>query len=117
MCACELIDEGWSAQLIVQHFILEKQNESFHVKENKKKSNRTMISKDGMGCHLTALEFVAAVWEQNDEWTVEAAQKEQQKFNREVLKSAKVALEVKWKETKAEHEKAVDAWKLECMYL
>ena len=48
---------------------------------------------------------------------MEAAQKEQQKFNREVLKSAKVALEVKWKETKAEHEKAVDAWKLECMYL
>jgi hypothetical protein len=57
---------------------------------------------------------LAAVREQNDEQVAEAIQKEQRKSNREALKSARAALEVRWKETKAEHEKAVDAWKLEC---
>lgn len=53
----------------------------------------------------------------SNEQTAEAAQKEQWKSYREALKSAKAALEVKWKETKVEHEKAVDAWKLECQRL
>ena len=101
-------------QMVVQHAILEKQNESLHAKENRKKANRTMINKDGMGHHLTASEFVAAVREQNDERVAEAIQKEQRKSNREALKSAKATLEVRWKETKAEHKKVVDAWKLEC---
>jgi hypothetical protein len=100
--------------MVVQHAILEKQNESLHAKENRKEADRTMINRDGMGHHLTASEFVAAVQEQNDEWVAEAVQKELWKSNREALKSAKAALEVRWKETKAEHEKAVDAWKLEC---
>jgi len=112
--AHELIDEGQSAQLVVQHAILEKQNESLHAKENKKKADRTMISKDGMGRHLTAAEFVAAVQEQNDERDAEAAQKEQRRSEREALRSTRAALEVKWKETKAEHERAVNAWKSEC---
>jgi hypothetical protein len=51
--AHEMIKQSREATMVVQHLYLAEQNEALEVKEKKKKDDRTILFKKGMGCHLT----------------------------------------------------------------
>jgi hypothetical protein len=63
---------------------------------------------------LTDEQFGQQLQEQNQRKETEAAQKAQRMEGREAQRAVKASLEAEWKETKAKHQQAVEAWKLEC---
>jgi hypothetical protein len=115
--ARELIDERQSAQLVIQHAEMTKLSQSLHEKEKRKKNDRTVLFPGGFGRHLTGDDFTQLLQEQTQRKEDEAAQKAQRIEGREAQRLARVALEAEWKETKAKHQQAVEAWRTSCEQL
>lgn len=113
--ARELMGEHRDA--VVQNVYLLKQNESLKAKETKKKADRTKLTSNGLGRHLTADEFIDMVKEQDEEKRKKAdgKKKKQEAWSR--AKGTKAALEEIWKRMQANHNNAVTEWELECTRL
>ena len=110
----ELIDEGRAAQLLIQNAILVKQNKALHAKENKKDGGRTKLFADGFGRHLTDPELIqTTVMERQKKLELEA-EKAKRKSDREADAIARAEADAQWEKIKADHEKALEEWKLEC---
>lgn len=112
--ARELIDERQSAQLIIQHTELTKLQQSLLEREKKKKNDRSILFPGGLGRHLTGEEFSHLLQEQTERREAEAAEKAKRAEMRESQRVLKAAAEAEWKEMKANYQKAIEAWKMEC---
>jgi hypothetical protein len=112
--AHETMEESREAQIIIQHAYLTKANESLFAKEKKKKEDRVVLFEKGMGRHLTDPQFAELLQKHEREKEEAAANKEQRKAGREAGKAARAALEAGWKAMVANHEKAVEEWKVQC---
>lgn len=97
ICTLQLKEEHANAQLVVQNAHLNKLNQVLHMKENKKKSDHTILFAEGFGRHLTNDESIALVWDQKERREKEAEEPEQRRVARVDWKAAKAALE-EWKE-------------------
>ncbi|KAJ6525317.1 hypothetical protein DFH09DRAFT_936779 [Mycena vulgaris] len=108
------IIEALHATLVIQNLFVEKQSRALNAKETKKKSDRTKLTMDGQGRHLTSDEWIQKTEEAKRLREAEAAAKLQRSKDRDAAKDAKEALEERWKEIKEAHEEAVAAWEDEC---
>jgi crotonobetainyl-CoA:carnitine CoA-transferase CaiB-like acyl-CoA transferase len=115
--AYQLKEKRANAALVVQNAHLNKLNQVLHTKENKKKSNRTMLFAEGFGCHLTNDESIALVKGQRERWEKEAEGLEQRRIERVDQKAARAVIEAEWKEIVQKHDEAVVEWKAECQRL
>jgi hypothetical protein len=88
-----------------------------HEKEKKKKNDCTVLFPGGFGRHLTADEFTQLLQEQSERKEAETAEKAQRTEVRETRRLAKAALEAGWKEMKARHQQALEAWEADCEQL
>lgn len=111
------IIESSHATLVVQNMFVKKQSQALHAKETKKQSKRGKLSMEGRGRHLTSQEWIEKTEEMERLREEEAAAKVQRAADREVAKTAKEALRLKWEEIKADHERAVEDWKSVCQRL
>jgi hypothetical protein len=93
-----LKEERANAQLVVQNAHLNKLNQVLHTKENKKKSDHTILFAEGFGRHLTNDECIALVRDQKERREKDAEELEQRRVARVDWKAAKAALEEEWKE-------------------
>ena len=94
----QLKEERANAQLVVQNAHLNKLNQVLHTKENKKKSDRTILFTEGFGRHLTNDESIALVRDQKERREKEAKEQEQRQVAWVDQQAAKAALEEEWKE-------------------
>ncbi|KAF8201226.1 hypothetical protein K438DRAFT_1582162 [Mycena galopus ATCC 62051] len=108
------IIESSHATIVLQNVFCERQSEALNAKEQKKKTNRVTLSMGGLGRHLTAPEWIAKTEEAQRLRDAENVAKVQRAEDREAARMAKEALEERWKEMKAAHEKAVVTWEAEC---
>jgi hypothetical protein len=69
------MEESHVAQLVVQHVVLTKLNQSLHAKEEKKKDDHTVLFLGSFGRHLTSTEFSQVLAEQNQQREDKEAQK------------------------------------------
>jgi hypothetical protein len=109
----DLMLEGTSAQLVFQNLLLAKLNETLHIKENKKKDDRTILF-EGKAVALTADEFEAKLRMMAQKRAADAAEKEQRAATRATKKDARTALESRWEEMKKAHALEIQAWGSEC---
>ena len=110
----ELIDEGRAAQLLIQNAILVKQNKALHAKENKKAEGRTKLFADGFGRHLTDPELIQTSEMERQKKREREAEKVKRKSDREADAKARADADAQWEKIKADHEKALEEWRLEC---
>ena len=110
----QLKEERANAQLVVQNAHPNKLNQVLHTKENKKKSDRTVLFAEGFGRHLTNDESIALVQGQKERREMEAEELEQRQVARVDRKAARAALEEEWKEIVRKHTEAVLEWNSEC---
>ena len=110
----QLKEEHANAQLVVQNAHLNKLNQVLHTKENKKKSDRTVLFAEGFGRHLTNDESIAIIQGQKERREKEAEELEQRRVARVDRKAARAALEEEWKEIVRKHTEAVLGWNSEC---
>jgi hypothetical protein len=94
----QLKEERANASLVVQNAYLNKLNQVLHTKENKKKSDRTVLFAEGFGRHLTSNESITLVKDQRERREKEAEELEQRRIERVGRKAAKAAIEDEWKE-------------------
>ncbi|KAF8185614.1 hypothetical protein K438DRAFT_1765837 [Mycena galopus ATCC 62051] len=108
------IIESSHATIVLQNVFCERQSEALNAKEQKKKTNHVTLSMGSLGRHLTAPEWIAKTEEAQRLRDAENVAKVQRAEDREAAQMAKEALEERWKEMKAAHEKAVVTWEAEC---
>ena len=113
----ERIEEGNSAQMIIQHLEVTKLTQSLEAKESKKNVERTILFEAGKAVHFTGDDFSGRVAEVKARQEAETAEKNRRKASRLDKKAAKDALELKWKRVCAEHDAAVLDWKSCCEVL
>ncbi|KAF8156974.1 hypothetical protein B0H34DRAFT_634206, partial [Crassisporium funariophilum] len=114
--ARDLIIEGAHAQLVVQNLHLGKTMQALNKRENKKKNDRSLLF-NGKAQVLSSDEFTAQVLAQTSRREEEAATRKKNAEARVAKKSAQDTIENEWKRIKANHEKDVEAWQLECQRL
>jgi hypothetical protein len=114
ICTHELIDEGRAAQLLIQNVILVKQNKALHAKENKKDEGHTKLFADGFGRHLTDPELIQTMAMERQKKLELEAEKAKRKSDREADAKARTEADAQWEKIKADHEKALEGWRLEC---
>jgi hypothetical protein len=78
----QLKEERANAQLVVQKAHLNKLNQVLHTKENKKKSDHTILFAEGFGRHLTNDESIVLVRDQKERREKEAKELEQRRVAR-----------------------------------
>jgi hypothetical protein len=110
----QVMEERTAAQLIIQDSHLNKLNQVLHTRENKKKSDRTILFAEGYGRHLTSEESIGLVRDQKERKEKEAEELEQRRVARVDRKAAKAALQEEWKEIVKKHNEAVEGWVGEC---
>lgn len=113
----QLKEEHANAQLVVQHTHLNKLNQVLHTKENKKKSDRTVLFAEGFGRHLTSEESISLVRSQKERREDKAKELEQRRVARVDRKVAKAVIEAEWKEIMQKHDQAVLEWNAACQRL
>ena len=106
----EAIEEGWEAQMLIQHLFLTKQQEALQAKEKRKVDDRTRLPKDGLGRHLTDPELIESIRKAEEARRVKENNKRQRDVARKACGTARRALEHKWKAVVAGHEWAVAGW-------
>ncbi|KAJ6524626.1 hypothetical protein DFH09DRAFT_937165 [Mycena vulgaris] len=111
------IIESSHATIVLQNIFVGKQNEALHAKENKKTTNRTKVTMNGFGRHLTSPEFIEQTRLAKVAREAEATAKIRKAKKRKAAKTAKEKLEEEWKQIKEDHELAVAAWEEECQNL
>lgn len=117
VAAQDIIIEGDRSQLVVQHLVLKKQNNTLHTKEAKKASDRTQLFANGKGRVLTANDFIEKVTNiQTKKIMNNTAKKAQLKTCRN-KRAARAALEDEWKDMLKQHQIAVEAWRAHCVRL
>ncbi|KAJ7587540.1 hypothetical protein C8J56DRAFT_786147 [Mycena floridula] len=109
--------EANHATMVVQSLFLKKQATVLNAKENKKKDDRTVLSMEGKGHHLTADEWIEASEAALADRTTKAAEKETKKARRADAKVRREAFEVKWKDLMEKHTEEVEKWKERCAEL
>ena len=111
------IIEGAQAQLVIQDFLGEKQREALYAKENKKQKDKTALFPKGKGRHMTDVQFITELEQDDASRADELAAKTQRVKDREARKATKRALEAEWKATVESWKMAVDSWTAECRKL
>ena len=114
ICTHELINEGRAAQLLIQNVILIKQNKALHAKENKKDEGFTKHFANGFGRHLTDPELIEITAMEKQKKLELEAEKAKRKSDREADAKARAEADMQWEKIKADHEKALEKWRLEC---
>jgi len=115
--AYQLKEEHANVALVVQNAHLNKLNHVLHTKENKKKSNHTVLFAEGFGHHLTNDESIALLKGQRERQEKEAEELEQRRIVQVDQKAARAAKEAEWKEIVQKHDEVVVEWKAECQRL
>ena len=115
--AYKVINEGANSQMILQHMVLDKLNQSLHEKEKGKKSDRTILFPGGKGRHLTDAEVIKLKRELEDDKEREEARKEARKTKKDQRRVEKERVEVEWKKIVEEHGHAVEDWETKCREL
>jgi len=115
--AQQVINEGANAQLAVMNLTNVKLNESLHVKETRKKTDRTVMYPGGKGRHLTAVEVIEQKRKLEKEKEQEEAEKEQRKAVRGSQKAEKEKLGLQWKEMLEDYAHKVAQWEDNCKKL
>lgn len=110
----QVMEERTAAQLILQDAHLNKLNQVLHTRENKKKSERTILFAEGYGRHLTSEESIGLVRDQKERKEKEAEELEQRRVAQVDRKAAKAALQEEWKEIMKKHNEVVERWVGEC---
>jgi hypothetical protein len=110
----QVMEERTAAQLIIQDAHLNKLNQVLHTRENKKKSDHTILFAEGYGRHLTSEGSIGLVRDQKERKELEAEKLEQRRVARVDRKAAKAALQEEWKEIVKKHNEAVEGWVGEC---
>ena len=85
-----------------------------HAKENKKDEGHTKLFADGFGRHLTNPELIQTTAMKRQKKLELEAEKAKRKSDREAHAKAKAKADVQWEKIKADHEKALEEWRLEC---
>jgi hypothetical protein len=111
------IIEGAQAQLVIQDFLGEKQREALYAKENKKQKDETALFMKGKGRHMTDVQFITKLEQDDASRANELAAKTQRANDREAWKATKGVLEAEWKATVESWKMAVDSWTAECRKL
>ncbi|KAI0245230.1 hypothetical protein BJV78DRAFT_1082449, partial [Lactifluus subvellereus] len=112
--AHQQIQEGHTAQMIVQHLEVTKLTKSLEAKENQKKTDHAALFPYGQAVHFTDDKFTDKLLDSQARLEEQATAKEQRKSVREHKKATKEALEVEWKRICAAHDVTVAEWKAQC---
>lgn len=115
--ARDLVIESNQAQLVLQHMVLDKQNQVLHAKETGKETDRTALHPKGFGQCMTAEEVVLSRKEAEDEKARKIKEKGDRAAARSKKKDEKAALEQQWQDIKLQHEAAVREWEGTCRAL
>ena len=91
--AHELLEQGWSAHLVIQHANLVKLNQYLNAKENKKEEDCTTLFTGGLGRHLTDSEVTDQLMAQNQRKEAKAAERAKRKSGHEVDTVVQAAVE------------------------
>ena len=94
--------------------ILVEPNKALHAKENKKDGGRTKLFADGFGRHLTYPELIQTIVMERQKKLELEADKAKRNSDREADAIARADADAQWQKIKADHEKALEEWKLEC---
>ena len=110
---------GLNAQLVIQNVELRRLTTTIHNLEEKKKKkkDKSKLSSDGMGRHLTNPEFIALLKADHDAKLAAEVDKQVKAAEREAKKAEKERLEVEWKAIKAAHKLKVAEWEANCARL
>ncbi|OAX40932.1 hypothetical protein K503DRAFT_658677, partial [Rhizopogon vinicolor AM-OR11-026] len=108
------IIEGAHAQLIVQGIYSAKQSQSLHARENKKKTDRTMLFPEGKGRHLTEKEFIQKLEHLKQTKRGKEVGKNIRKAGRAARQTGKAAVNAEWQRLLQEYNMNIDKWSAEC---
>jgi hypothetical protein len=108
------IIEATQATIVVQNLFVDKQSQALHAKETKQKTQRTKLSMEGRGRHLTSDEWMEKTVEAARLRDEEAAEKLKRADMREAAKAEKEKLKQQWERIKEDHERAVERWQKRC---
>lgn len=112
--AQQAIDESKSAQLVIQSMELIRLKESLRAKEEKRKEKHGWLKTKGLGMHMTDPGFIDAIEQEARDKEQKEKDKKQRGEVRKSKRAAREQCEAEWKLIKEEHERATEAWKLEC---
>lgn len=117
IAAQQVIIEGANAQMVVQNLAMDRVSLTLHEKEQKKKSDRTILFPGGKGRHLTDPELIQKKRELEEERVQEEIERKRRKMEKDNKKTEKEQLEVRWRAMIDEYEHAVGAWERGCQLL
>jgi hypothetical protein len=102
------IIEGAHATMVVQGMLLDGQSEAMHEKENRKPTDRMKV---GKGRHMTDVQFVDTVGDDERKKKDKELSKKGRKDARAAKKKAREELEQRWKGMVSAWNAAVESWK------
>ncbi|KAF8977499.1 hypothetical protein BDQ17DRAFT_1440607 [Cyathus striatus] len=108
--ACQSINEAGNAQLIVQNLALSRLNHTLYEKENRKKSDCTVLFPGGLGRHLTDPELIQAKRAHEEDKKREEREKMRRKDDKKRRKEEKGCRDEEWKQIIAAHKDTVKEW-------